>query len=126
MKLTWIAAAVMALLGVTLLYRATRRRHIDKAFGCVVSGGNPGSIRITVEEKVAMAEYEVGSAADFLVYESSLAWEVGPLSRSDEKARIVAALKAWSNAGGSKLDIANDAQQSAPSKRIRPAGSSGR
>ena len=102
------AGTVIALLWA--ISRALRQRRIDARFGAVVSGGRGGSIKIRCNGRQAIASYEVGTSADFIVYRSSLAWANGyPFQASDRQA-LISVLTTWSEARGSKLEVANDAQ----------------
>ena len=100
-----------AVIGVILgwiFYRIFKKNKVDNKFKCKVSGGRSGEITIGLDGKNAKCEIEVGYGADFIIYESSLAWSDGSDLNPTEKESLEKTLSKWSSARGSSIEIAND------------------
>jgi hypothetical protein len=91
-----------------LFFRFIRRKRADALFGVNVTGGRAGFIHMRLEDKTALAEYEIGTKG-LIVYESSFRWsDRDPFSQHDHQV-FVSTLQEWSSAGGPSLEIASGA-----------------
>jgi ribosomal protein L27 len=104
-----VALTILAGAIVWYAFRQTRHHRIDSRYGCKVSGGRAGEIRIRFQGRDAVAQYEVGAGVDLLVYASSLAWAGGERIAPEQRTQLIALLSEWSKKRGTSLDIAADA-----------------